>query len=155
MNQSYYFDANFIIAYFDKNDEEKHKVSKETIRRTKNIVRKNPEINVKIPSIAIAEVASWLLKRSILPEQSHDLARLARELEADFPSPKKEHYKEAISLLERDRYLEPHDSLIVAHALLDSNTTHLLTFDTKLIDNREIENRKIELGNRFKIGPQL
>ena len=155
MNQTYYFDADVIISYFDEDDREKHIVSKQTIRKTKSIIRKNPEIKVKIPSIAMAEIFLWLLRNSELVRLSHDFLRLMEELKADFPSPRKEHYEEAMSLLEKDDYLKPHDSLIVAHALLDNNTTHLLTFDTDLIDNDVIEKRKIELGNKFKIGPEL
>jgi len=56
MNQTYYFDADVIISYFDEDDREKHIVSKQTIRKTKSIIRKNPEIKVKIPSIAMAEI---------------------------------------------------------------------------------------------------
>ena len=155
MSQTYYLDADIIIAYFDENDKEKNTVSKKTVRKVKSTIRRNPEIEIKIPSIALAEIFSWFLKDSRLPKVSHDFLKLVSELRVDFPSPRKEHYKEAVSLLERDDYLKPHDSLIVAHALLDSSTTHLLTFDRDLITSKVIDERKNELENKFKIGPEL
>ena len=155
MNQAYYFDADVIIAYFDEDDKEKNRVSKNTVGRAKNNVRMNPSIKVKIPSIAMAEIFLWLLEKSKLGDLSYKVLKVMTELKADFPSPKKEHYLEAVYLLEKDSYLQPHDSLIVAHALLDGTTTHLLTFDRNLTTNREITNRMIELGNRFKIGSEL
>ena len=155
MSQTYYFDADIIIAYLDEDDREKNNASKRTIRKVKNTIKRNPEIKVKIPSIALAEISTWLMENSRLTKLSHKLLELIKELNADFPAPKKEHYVEALSLLAKDDYLKPHDSLIIAHALLDYSTSHLFTFDTDLIGNRVIESRKSELGNKFKIGPEL
>ena len=155
MDQTYYFDADVIIAYFDEDDRGKNRVSKNTVGRAKNNVRMNPCIKVKIPSIAMAEIFLWLIEKSRLEDLPYKFLKVMTELKADFPSPNKEHYSEAIYLLKKDKYLKPHDSLIVAHTLKDSNTIHLLTFDSDLIDNDVIERRKTELRNKFKIGLEL
>ncbi len=63
MDQTYYFDADVIIAYFDEDDREKNRVSKNTVGRAKNNVRMNPCIKVKIPSIAMDEIFLWLIEK--------------------------------------------------------------------------------------------
>jgi len=101
MSQTYYLDADIIIAYFDEDDREKYGVARKTIGKVKSTIRRNPEIDVKIPSIALAEIFSWFLKDSRLPRVSHDFPKLMNDLRADFPSPRKEHYKEAVHSLRK------------------------------------------------------
>ena len=47
MSQTYYFDADIIIAYLDEDDREKNNASKRTIRKVKNTIKRNLEIKVK------------------------------------------------------------------------------------------------------------
>lgn len=51
-------------------------------------------------------------------EKHSDIQVKISSIVLDFPAPEKEHYKEAVRLLQEDKYLTPHDALIVARAFL-------------------------------------
>lgn len=153
--QSYYFDSSVIIAYFDERDKDRNEMAKKIISKVRSAVRKNPEIKVKIPSVVLAEIFMKLIEDERVRNRLDEFFALVRDLKADFPAPKIEHYEEALHLLQKDPQLEPHDSMIVAHALLDEETKYLFTFDSKLINNKVIKKRKSEKGVSFKISDEF
>lgn len=153
MNQSIYIDANILIGLFEK-DKDVNKLSNNTIRQAITMAN-NPEIKIKIPSIALAEFTLWCIRQNCLEDVAAKFYKYLFNLKADFPTPTKEHYKKAKTLMELDERYESHDSLIVSHALLDSDTTWLLTTETNLHFDPNIEKEKDELGNKFKISDRF
>ena len=154
MVQSIYIDACILIGciegkYRRKNDI--HRISQDAIRKIESMARHNSEIKVKIPTIVLSEFMLWCIKNDEDDRVLSDLKTLVKNLKADFPSPKKEHYELAKRFIETDSRFESHDALIISHALLDPTTTWLLTTDTVLHNNKIIEKEKTERNNRFKI----
>jgi hypothetical protein len=154
MSQSYYIDACVLISYFDERKKDQNRIAKETIHKIINSVKRNPEISVKIPTLVLGEVYSWILRHNQL-ELIFDFGRLFNQMNADFPAPTREHYTLAARLLRDDEYLENHDALIVSHPILDNNTTWFFTHESKLHNNMVIEQEKEVRGNRFMISDRF
>jgi hypothetical protein len=126
-------------------------LQKRILEKFKIWLRRNSEIKVKIPTVILGEFMLWCIRNDYDDRALSDFKTLVEKLDADFPTPQKENYELAKKLMETDDRLEPHDALIVSHALLDPNTTWLLTTDTVLHNNRIIEKEKTNRNNRFKI----
>jgi len=128
--QSYYLDASSIIAYF-KEEEEIHRDFLNEINRLIMRKKQNPQIKIKIPSIALAEILNKFLADSDLINKINELKKLFEKLEADFPSPKKDDFERVLLLMQEDEYLrnETHDALFIAQMLNDTTTKWVYTTD--------------------------
>ncbi|MEM4497355.1 MAG: hypothetical protein QW692_00830 [Nitrososphaerota archaeon] len=138
--QFYYLDTNYLINYLSfKHDLIAKSMSIDRNARTiANSVIKSLSRRIKIPFIVISEAAGKLMEHEInigIIEILGDLeiAFLRRELIANFSSILRD-------LAEMDRRLEPMDCMIAAFSIASPECLGLLTFDSKLIENRAIKN---------------
>ncbi|GBE57039.1 hypothetical protein BMS3Bbin16_01254 [archaeon BMS3Bbin16] len=163
--QSVYIDTVFLIGYFEKGTMGKD--AREVFQKVRKISR-NSDIIIKVPLIVLGEFSkvnlgemSNLLKwnkhcsKCGTPMILNDLFSGHGGIEAEFPSFKKEEYKLAYDLMEKDSQLQAADVLLVACALNDKTGEWLLTTDTFLIGNKVIEDFKEELGSNLKIATRI
>jgi len=155
MGQSIYIDTSILIGYFEHKKSDIRKISRDAVNRVINMEKENREIMVKIPSIVLAEFMLWCVRNNCLYEFSAGFEDLMKKLNAEFPSPNKDHYDEVSLLMKKDNFLEPHDALVITHALLDRSTTWVLTTERALHNNKVIQEEKERLNNKFKISDRF
>ena len=143
--QNVYIDTYFVQGYlWGKRDEEEN--IKPIFSKIKSSI-KNPDINVKIPSIVVGELINNLRKISDHVEREnimYDFFDLLNGLEAEIIAPNKCSFGIAKSLIKQDDYLENHpsDVLIASCALCDPDSSHLLFHDSLFLESMTL--KKIE-----------
>jgi len=145
-SQSIYLDTVILIGFFERSDIGAH--SRKIIRQTERML-KNREIVVKIPLIVLGEFLAEMLKRN------KDFSGIFRKLHPIFEGATRESYELALELMQKDKYLEADDALIVAQAILDKKSEWLITTDSNLINNRVLLNAIEERGSRLKISDKF
>ena len=147
--QNIYIDTYFVQGYlWGKRDEEEN--IKPIFSKIKSSV-KNPDINVKIPSIVVGEMINNLRNISDQDERGnimYNFLNLLNDLEAEIIAPNKCSFGIAKSLIKQDDYLENHpsDVLIASCALCDRDSSHLLFRDSLFLESMTLE--KIERDMR-------
>ncbi len=153
--QSIYLDSSIIIGYFDEKDRDIMNLSRNVIHKAIKMSEQNPEIDIKIPSVVLGEFLLWCIRNECLDNVSSKFLEILKNLEADFPSPKKDNYTKAKSIMDVDERYESHDTLIITHALLDFDTKWFLTTEEQFFYDDYIEKEKERLGNNFKISDRF
>jgi len=163
--QSVYIDTVFLIGFFEKGTMGKD--ARKVIQKVRKISR-NSDIIIKVPLIVLGEFSKENLdqKNNLKKWNKHcskcgtpmilnDLFTGHDGIDAEFPSFKKEEYKLAHELMEKDNQLQAADALLVACALNDKTGEWLLTTDTLLIGNKVIEEFKEKRGSNLKIATRI
>ena len=165
--QNIYIDTCFFQGYLWGKEDEKEN-AKDILSKVGSNVRKNPEINVKIPFIVVGELINNLIRENfeqgVREDIMYEFFELRKDLRADTIPPNKCCYAKAKLLIDRDCYLAesaPTDTLIVSCALCDMDSAFLLTDDSLLLVSyslKELErdmreegkrNRQLKITNEF------
>jgi hypothetical protein len=150
--QNIYIDTYFVQGYlWGKRDEEEN--IKPIFSKIKSSI-KNPNINVKIPSIVVGELINNLRGISDHGEREdimYNFFKLLNELEADIIAPNKCSFDIAKSLIEDD-YLakQPSDVLIASCALCDPDSSHMLFHDGLFLESRTLEKMEKDMRDEGK-----
>jgi len=146
--QFWYLDTSYLLSYISKQPwSEWLSEDKEQARTARSVIQRLGSENVKVPVIVWGEVVTQLREKGvnmgITPMLSDfETAWLKREETNIFSQIVRK-------LSERDARLQPFDCLIVAFAMACSECRGLLTFDTRLIKSKAIQEiLKEEYGNR-------
>ena len=151
--QNIYIDTYFVQGYlWGKRDEEE--IIKPIFSKIKKSI-KNPDINVKIPSIVVGELINNLRKNSDHVERGkimYNFFDLLNNLEAEIIAPNKCSFGIAKSLIKQDDYLENHpsDVLIASCALCDPDSSHLLFHDSLFLESMTLEKTEKDMQNEGK-----
>jgi len=139
--QNIYIDTCFFQSYLWGKEDEKGN-AKDILSKIESNVRKNPEINVKIPFIVVGELINNLIRENfeqgVREEIMYKFFELRKDLEADTIPPNKCCYGKAKLLTDQDPYFAenaPLDAFIVSCALCDPDSSHLLTTDSRLLES--------------------
>ena len=156
--QNIYIDTCLFQGYlWGKEDEKKN--AKDILSKIKSNVKRNPDINVKIPFIVIGEMINNLIRGSFelnnRAEIMYKFFDLLNDLRADIIPPNKCCYAKAKLLIDQDCYLAENatDILIVSCALCDKDSAFLLTDDSLLLESdslKKIERDMREEGKRSR-----
>lgn len=151
--QSYYFDADILLFYFDKRashrTHDKKLASKNLISQVISSTSINNEITIKIPQVALGEIMLAYCQNKCQPDEIRGL--IVNNLNADFPNADFEALSCASALRNRDGNIKPNDALIVAQALIDKSATWLFTTDKELIGNLAIIEKMDEIDHYIGI----
>ena len=151
--QNVYIDTYFVQGYlWGKRDEEE--IIKPIFSKIKKSI-KNPDINVKIPSIVVGELINNLRKNSDHVKRGkimYNFFDLLNNLEAEIIAPNKCSFGIAKSLIKQDDYLENHpsDVLIASCALCDPDSSHLLFRDSLFLESRILEGMEKDMRGERK-----
>jgi len=152
--QSYYFDADILLFYFDSRAErrihDKRMASRNLISKIISTNSVNQDIAVKIPQVALGEIMMAFCEGKCQPVDMMNL--IIDKLEADFPNANFDAFQYANELREREGNIRPNDALIVSQVLVDTSATWLFTTDKLLIGNLAILEKMDELNHYFSIG---
>ncbi len=153
--QSYYFDADILLFYFDSTPKkhDKRTASRNLISKVISTNSINNNINVKIPQVALGELMLAFCAEKCQPDEMMQL--IIDNLNADFPNADFNAFTCANELREREGNIKPNDALIVAQALLDRTATWLFTTDRLLIGNLAIMDKMDEMDHQISISSTL
>jgi len=161
--QNIYIDTCFFQGYLWGKEDEKENANV-ILSKIKSNVRRNPEINVRIPFIVIGEMISNLIRENFeLRDSDEDEIMykffvLRRNLEADIIPPNKCCYGIAKSLTAQDSYFAenaPTDAFMASCALCDPDSSHLLTVDSRLLESELLKSIEKEMRTANKRNRQL
>ncbi len=148
--QAIYIDSCLIDACIsDKKDQKQY--AKMVFRKLKKTIVTNPNISVIIEFVSVGEIVNTLIKRN-WTDKTEDIFQLLKNLRVDIRPPDKEILRLALRILKEDELIESTDAVIVAHALYDKNSTHLLTTDRVMIESLVIDsiNKSLKKERRRK-----
>ena len=159
--QNIYIDTCFFQGYlWGKEDEKKN--ANVILSKIKSNVRRNPEINVRIPFIVVGELINNLIRENFELRDSDEIIYkffvLRRNLKADIIPPNKCCYDIAKSLTAQDSYFAenaPTDAFMASCALCDPDSSHLLTVDSRLLESELLKSIEKEIRTANKRNPQL
>lgn len=153
--QSYYFDADILLFYFDSRPKkrDKRQSSRNLISKVMSTNSINHDINVKIPQAALGELMLAFCEGKCQPDLMMEL--INDNLNADFPNADFDTFLCARELREKEHNIKPNDALIVAQAMLDPTATWLFTTDRLLIGNLAIMDIMEEREHHFSISSNL
>ena len=159
--QNIYIDTYYFQGYlWGKKDEKENTTA--IFSEIESNVRKNPEINVKIPFIVIGELINNLVLRENFEQRErneimYNFFELRKDLDADIIPPNKYSFDKAKLLIDQDNYLEKHpsDVLIASCALCDSDSSHLLIHDKLLLQSLELKKIEKDMRGEGKRNRQL
>ncbi len=161
--QNIYIDTCFFQGYLWGKEDEKENANV-ILSKIKSNVRRNPEINVKIPFIVVGELINNLIRENFeLRDSDEDEIMykffvLRRNLEADIIPPNKCCYGIAKSLTVQDSYFAenaPTDAFMASCALCDPDSSHLLTVDSRLLESELLKSIEKEMRTANKRNRQL
>ena len=159
--QNIYIDTYYFQGYLWGKKDEKESTT-DIFSEIESNVRKNPEINVKIPFIVIGELINNLVLRENFEQRErneimYNFFELRKDLDADFIPPNKCSFDKAKLLIDQDDYLEKHSSdvLIASCALCDSDSSHLLIHDKLLLHSLELKKIEKDMRGEGKRNRQL
>ena len=162
--QHIYIDTYYIQArLIGHGDDESH--AKEQFRKAIERSHKSGEIFIKFPFIVIGELMNNLNHEELDPtkrEQAlNEFLDILKDEKVDLVPPKIDSLKMATDIKKEDRYLGVTDILIAAQALCDTNSSLLLTNDSKILEslvisriNKEMTEKE-ERVRKLKILPYL
>lgn len=150
MSQHIYLDANILLPLLWDCDPDMKYHCENVIETLRGQVRGNHDKHVKIPKLAIGEVVNRYMEDVFdgqinnyeMPPNdvfTHKLQQIIDDTNAELVSIKTGCWKIARDLRNDDRELHHNDLFIASAAILDSNSTHLLTTDSDLLETRSIE----------------
>ncbi len=161
--QNIYIDTCFFQGYLWGKEDEKENANV-ILSKIKSNVRRNPEINVRIPFIVVGELINNLIRENFeLRDSDEDEIMykffvLLRNLEADIIPPNKCCYGIAKSLTAQDSYFAenaPTDAFMASCALCDPDSSHLLTVDSRLLESELLKSIEKEMRTANKRNRQL
>jgi len=146
--QNIYIDTHFFQGYLWGREDEKEK-ARGIFSKIESVVRRNPNINVKIPFIVVGELINNLIRENFeqrdRDENMYKFFELLKDLKADIIPPNKCCYVKAKLLIDRDNYFAeraPTDTFIASCALCDPNSLRLLTVDTLVLESDKLKEEK-------------
>lgn len=162
-----YIDTQYLHAYLFPTKSNKRSdveyIAKTQV--TEVLYNNNSLLFLKIPFIVVGEFINNIHKRSLSENDKADITRqflnLMGEPKVDFVPPTMECFQLSKDLNDGDRNLQGTDTLIVAHALCDPLSSHLLTKDGPIITStliQDIIKKDIDDGIRkqhLKITPEF
>jgi len=142
-------------------EKERHDTLSNFVKKSKNNVK------LKIPLIVLGEIHVKIFKHPEIIEEDTSFFHIRKKIlnlfkhpEIDLNPPKGDCYETAKRFVEANEQnrIHPTDALIVSQALHDTNSKHLLTLDTNLIESlsRGIiseENQRLRGDKLLKIYP--
>jgi hypothetical protein len=148
--QHIYIDTSYIQSYLMPiGDEERYR--KEQVRRAVEKTKKNKEIFIKFPLIVAGELINNLSKeRMDLEDKQEVIGKFFKVLnnKIDLIPARTNSLKLAADIKNKDHLLGDTDLLIVAQAICDINSTHLLIKDKDIIESREIDEAERNIEER-------
>ena len=164
--QSFFLDSFYVISYiYPQNSLER--LAQTSVVNALKPTSINPDIMVKIPFVAIAEVIKKvyglkprskkkvLKKGRVKKRRGFDKTKALQNLESllkiesvDIIPAGYCCLSVAKELLEKDNYLDATDSLIIAQALCDPDSVYLLMRETTIIESRVIRDMNQEMFER-------
>ncbi len=148
-----HLDSSVIIAYMNLGDRDQYQYGHRVVYRLRE-ERERGRSRVVVSSAAAVEVLLWLAVSASGPEAADAVRRLRELFEALDPAiawANEEVCRLAAEIRERDYRIKPADSMIAAQALLDPDSTRLLTTDREVIESKaidEINERLTKEGRR-------
>lgn len=154
-DQHIYIDTFYLQSFLNgNNDLERH--AKKEFRKAKQLTEKSGEIFLKIPFIAVAEMINNL---NIKVNEKRQKERIVSNLidlldqneKIDLVPAKCESFKKAVEIKNQDNRLDDTDILIIAQALCDPYSSHLLINDSNILESRVIDEVNTNMhrdGNR-------
>ena len=161
--QNIYIDTCFFQGYLWGKEDEKENANV-ILSKIKSNVRRNPEINVKIPFIVVGELINNLIRENFeLRDRDEDEIMykffvLLKDLKADIIPPNKCCYDIAKSLTAQDFYFAenaPTDAFMASCVLCDPDSSHLLTVDSRLLESELLKSIEKEMRTANKRNRQL
>jgi len=159
--QNIYIDTCFFQGYLWGKEDEKEN-AKDILSKIKSNVKRNPDINVKIPFIVIGEMINNLIRENFelsnRAEIMYKFFVLLRDLKADIIPPNKCCYDIAKSLTAQDSYFAenaPTDAFMASCALCDPDSSHLLTADSRLLESELLKSIERDMRTANKRNRQL
>lgn len=154
-----YLDSSIIIGCIDEEDE-KNKVAKGILNKLKSKVKVQKGIKTVISPIVWGEVLKYILEIEDINRKHNifsNLYYLVKELNIKEVGLKEDTVNFASIILKKDKRIEPSDAIIIAHAFQDNFSTHLVTFDRKILTSKALRDIQEEIGRkkRLKITSEL
>ena len=149
-DQSIHIDSSILIGAIDRRNTDVYKECKKTLERILRTKKMNPKVIVRISSIAFGEVLKFILERDI-KERERLLTSFYEDiekLEAEYVETNPRVWEIALEIYKRDDRIEPADALIVAQALSDECSAHLITRDSIVISSKKIKEIDEEMRSR-------
>jgi len=158
-NQTIYIDSCFVDAYL-WGDKDTRRYAKRIFYKIEKRISSNPNIKALIPFVSLGEIVNTMIQKG-KKDKNEKMFKLIEDLEADTPPPNKTVIKIAFDILSRDKWFDPTDAIIAAHALCDEYSTRLLTTDTNMqtskvlseleedLRKNEERKRKLKISDKF------
>jgi len=148
--QTVYIDSCFIDDYLWGNGHDKRHAGS-VFRKIENTLS-NPNIKPIMPFVSVGEIVNTLIQKG-KKDKNEKMFKLIEDLEADTPPPNKAVIEIAFDILKKDKWFDPTDAIIAAHALCDKYSTRLFTTDinmqtSKVLSELEEDLRKTEERKR-------
>lgn len=141
-----HIDASIIVAYLNFEERDQYAHGHRVVSRLSKEVKRG-SVEVVVSSTALAEVLLWVAENPGIRGTTSRLSELFGMLSPRVVWPSEEVCELAAEIRERDYRIGPADSIITAQALLDPDSTRLLTTDREVIESKAIDEINERLTN--------